>query len=307
MYSCGGCAVVMPAALGALPFVFDSTPANKILKFFLPSIIMDNKWVELILSSLYWIVHGFFAVVPFTQLISIVVLVFYDSKFMVKPCYEPRIPEDDKPNPFNLDALKKFKLRLGRQKETDTVDKTTTISVVPRETANAQHSAVDKAIAAPKKKINLLKRAVKISNQFSKALNIYRQVYLIYKSVNNFGFVLFPSLIFCAFFMNVLCTFVVVKLNDILPLLIVAVMGLVDLCVFANSVAIYSFAWVITTEVEAFSEFWKSRLLRREYQLQLKTCQRIAVWVGGFFAVHQSITLEHMMQVVDMTTNLLLT
>ncbi len=301
MYSLGGVAVIFPLALAILPFIFNNTPANIILRFYLPKFIMSNQSVETILSSLYWLIHGIFAVFTVVQLVMVVIVVLYDSNFMVKPCYEPRIPahSNSTTDDFKLVVLKALRRKLVNGKDEQVESPEAVLATEEKEEAGESRVKVIK-------KINKFQMTVHTSSQFPAALNTLRKVVLIFKSFQRFGFVLFPALIFVAFLLNVVCTFVVIKLNDKLPVIIVAMMAVVDVLIFVNTVAVYMFAWVITTEVDKFLEFWKRKLLRKVYQLQLASCGRILIWVGSFFPLHQAITLEHMMQVVDMTTNILL-
>lgn len=303
MYSLGGVVIIMPCALAALPFIFEKTPANEVLKAFLPDSFINRRWVEIILSSIYWLFHGYCAVFPVIQLLSAAILGFYDSKFMVKPCYQPKIEALQSQNPFDFKIMKNIKRKMQGKTKVDTIN----AKLPDINTSKTTEKLADTdTVERPKGKIILLKKVIQTTNQFPKALHLYRQVALIFKSFQSFGFVMFPTMIMSAFQINVLCTFVVIKLNDTLPALLVAIMGVVDIAIFVNTVAIYGFAWVITTEVDKFLEFWKSRIIRKDWQLQYATCKRQIIQIGSLFPIHQGITLEHFMQVVDMTTNVLL-
>lgn len=282
MYSLGGVGILTPTALSLLPFIFNNTPANVILKVYLPKVIMDDPTTETVLSSLYWLIHGFIAVIPVLQLVGIVILVFYESGLMLKPGYKPKVA-------VNTNSLHLFaKVSLRKEKGTRGND------------------AQEKAGPVAKDRLNKLKMTIQATVQFPSALLAYRKVALIYKSFQNFGFALFPSLILVAFLINVVCTFVCVRLNDSLPVVLVGMMGIIDVTIFINTIFVYGFALVITTDTQKFIDFWRWKVMRSIYKKQFQVCSVIQLWVGSFFAVHYSIVLEHLQQVVEITTNLLL-
>lgn len=281
MYSVGVVGILLSTALSLLPFVFSNTPATVILKIYLPNAIMDNQAAEKILSSLYWLINAYFAVIPIMQHIAIVILVLCDSADLLKPGYNPKVE-------LNADSRHVItKVRLRNKKGMG---------------AHTQEVAGQVA----KERLNEQRVTIHAMLQFPAALSTYRQAALICKSFQSFGFIMFPSLILIAFLICVVCTFVCVRLNDTLPAVLVGIMEIIDIIIFINTIFIYGFALNITTETQKFIGFWGWKLHRLKHKKLYRTCSVIHIWVGSFFAVQYSIVLDHVQQVVENTTNLLL-
>ncbi|CAL8090594.1 unnamed protein product [Orchesella dallaii] len=278
MYSLGAITFIFPVALAFLPFVFRTTPANEILRFGLPNFIMKEKKVERILSSIYWLIHGWLAVCSVMQLLAVVVVIFYEARFMMQPAYQPKVAMNS--NSINLLAM--GGLRRKKKKEES-------------ESSNTRGKGES------------LKMKLQTYVKFPTALNVYRRSALIYYGVHQFGAnVLFASMIFVGFLINVVSKFVVIRLNDQLPLVVVVMMAAFDIGIIANTFAYVYFAVFITNEYEKFIKFWKGKLIRKVYQKQLLTCKIIQIWIGNFFPVEMTTSLSSMHRSVDLTATLLL-
>lgn len=286
MYSLGLLTIFFPFALSTLPFIFKDTPANIILRFSLPASIMKDKTTEKILSSLYWLIQGILAAFPIVQLISIVILVLFESRLMLSPFYQ-----SDKPSAGISDGIEsavqsilRAKRKLKRRKK---VDKTQT------------RFGTDNAWSKVKSPIRKVCR-------FPTAYKRYQVVSIIFKSFQSFGNVLFPGLMFIAFLLCVVCTYVVVRLSGTLPEMVVGSMAVADFILIFNTFTVYSFAIVITNETEAFIEYWKDKLGRLMFKKQLRVCQPIRIYVSNFFPLYKLTVLLHIQQVVDKTVTILL-
>lgn len=222
--------------------------------------------MEEILSSIYCLIHGFMINITVCQHIGIMLVVFYDYKFVLKPSYER-----------NAD---KTILSLGK---------------LNNKNSNPANSALQER-----------HDNVTSTSWFSSALLTYRKVILINYGYQKFLDILGPAMILSGFLLNVVSTFVCIRLPDTLPLLLVITMGTIAVIIDINTVITYRFTLSLTIESENFIKLWKCRLLQRIHKKQFRACSVIRLWVGPFFTFHDSLLLEHMQQVVDTTISLLL-
>lgn len=148
------------------------------------------------------------------------------------------------------------------------------------------------------------KKAEKIN--FIKAVKAYRVTFLIWRDFLAFGYVFFPTLIFGGYVVNVVSTFSLIKLHSELPATLLVMLALLDVAVAGTTVGIHTFAMSIINEVNNFVYFWENEnisLLGRRY---IKSCLPIRIYIGPFFHLGPSTLLNTFMQVVDMTTTMLL-
>ncbi|CAL8104511.1 unnamed protein product [Orchesella dallaii] len=279
MYSLGSLAFIFPVTLAALPFVFTTTPVNEMLRFALPSFIMKEKNVEVILSSLYWLIHGWLAVFNVTQLLAVVVVILYEAKFMMQSSYQTKVAMNS--NSIHLLAID------GLQKK--------------KITTTGEEKDKEKGKTEMKLKIQ-----IQTYVKFPPALNVYRRTALLFYEAKQFGGkVLFTSMIFVGFLLNVVFKFAIIRLNDQLPLLVVVMLAGADIVIMGNTFTYIYFAVIITTEYEKFVKFWKGKLIRKVYQKQLLSCKIIQIWIGNFFPVEMTTSLSSMNESVNMTATLL--
>lgn len=109
-----------------------------------------------------------------------------------------------------------------------------------------------------------------------------------------------------SFLINVVLTFSCLKLYSQLPIAMAAMLLLIDVSVFGNTVVFYKFALIIFNDFENFYQFWKFELKGKQCRMILRSCIPIRVKIGCLFHLESSIILASIMQIVGTTVTLLL-
>lgn len=147
---------------------------------------------------------------------------------------------------------------------------------------------------------------IKPKLSFSKSIKVYRVTYLMWESVMQFGWILYPTLILAAYLVNVVTTFAVLRLYNELPLTMTAMFAFIDVAMLVNTITFHAYALGITVDYRDFMQFWKSRLMSSETRRILRSCIPIRVKIGSFFYLNEGTVLSTGAQIVDMTVTLLL-
>lgn len=153
-------------------------------------------------------------------------------------------------------------------------------------------------------KWNLMKELTQ--SNFRRGRMVHSQSYMFIQAYNSFGYCFFPAAMAAGLIINVVSSFVCIRLSHSLSPTVLASFAAFDIGTLIVTVGLHGFTMISSEECERFLKFWQVRLFGSVNRKWFKACRHIAVKIGPFFFMQRTTLLNTVLEILNLIVSLLM-
>lgn len=144
-----------------------------------------------------------------------------------------------------------------------------------------------------------------VKANFRKARLVYSQSFMFIQAYNSFGYWIFPSTMAAGFIINVISSFVCIRLSHSLSPTVLITFAAFDVATLIVTIGLHSFTMISSEESTRFQKFWREKMLSKVDRRWFTACKHIAVKIGPFFYMQRTTLLSTILEILNLIVSLL--